>query len=77
MIMYVVCIHLGKGFLVLLFFEWYKENPYQRGKIIKSLSEIFRADDPVFIAMGRDEITPQIITHAVEGELIWHWRRFW
>ena len=39
-----------------------------RGKIIKSLSEIFRADDPVFIAMGRDEITPQIITHAVEGK---------
>ena len=38
-----------------------------RGKMIKSLGEIFRADDPVFIAMGRDEITPQIITHAVEG----------
>ena len=37
-----------------------------RGKIIKSLGELFRAPDPVFIAMGRDEITNSIITHTVE-----------
>ena len=62
--------------MILLLLSTVSKNPHKRrlytlrGKIIKSLSEIFRADDPVFIAMGRDEITPQIITHAVEGSFM-------
>ena len=37
-----------------------------RGKIIKSLGEIFRAPDPVFIALGREELTNMVITNTIE-----------